>query len=48
MVLNIPPSDTALFINGMFFDVDVIDIFSILDTIRQEVRVMEGLREIGT
>lgn len=47
MMLNLPPSDTALFLNGMFFDMDVVDIFTILETIRQESRVMEGLYRIG-
>lgn len=47
MMLNLPPSDTALFLNGMFFDMDVVDIFSILETIKQELRVMEGLYRIG-
>jgi UDP-glucose:glycoprotein glucosyltransferase len=47
MMLNLPPSDTALFLNGMFFDMDVVDVFTILETVRQEVRVMEGLYKIG-
>lgn len=45
--LNLQPSDTALFINGMFFDVDLIDIYGILDVLRQELRTMEGLHKIG-
>ena len=47
MALNLPPTDTALFLNGMFFDLDVVDIFSILETVRQEIRIMEGLYKIG-
>ena len=45
--LNLQPSDTALFVNGMFFDLDVIDVISLLEVIRQELRVMEGLHKIG-
>ncbi|KAL1140588.1 hypothetical protein AAG570_000518 [Ranatra chinensis] len=45
--LHLQPSDTALFINGMFFDFETQDIFTILEYIRQELRVMEGLYDIG-
>nr|CAH7747311.1 unnamed protein product [Callosobruchus chinensis] len=45
--LNIQPSDTALFINGMFYEIDLIDIYGILDVLRQELRIMEGLHNIG-
>ncbi|KAJ9575218.1 hypothetical protein L9F63_025829 [Diploptera punctata] len=45
--LNLQSSDTALFVNGMFFDLDVIDVISLLEVIRQELRVMEGLHKIG-
>ncbi|XP_044750165.1 UDP-glucose:glycoprotein glucosyltransferase [Coccinella septempunctata] len=47
LTLNLQPQDTALFINGMFFDVDVMDVYGILDIIRQELRTMEGLNKIG-
>lgn len=45
--LNLQPTDTALFVNGMFFDLDVVDIISLLEVVRQELRVMEGLHKIG-
>ncbi|KAK9879740.1 hypothetical protein WA026_006800 [Henosepilachna vigintioctopunctata] len=45
--LNLQPQDTALFINGLFFDVDIIDVYGILDIVRQELRTMEGLNKIG-
>ncbi|XP_068902537.1 UDP-glucose:glycoprotein glucosyltransferase isoform X2 [Tenebrio molitor] len=45
--LNLQPSDTALFINGMFYDVDLVDVYGILDVLRQELRTMEGLHKIG-
>lgn len=47
LTLNLQPQDTALFINGMFFDVDVIDAYGILDIVRQELRTMQGLNKIG-
>lgn len=45
--LNIQPQDTAIFINGMFFDLDVVDMISLLEIIRQEQRLMQGLHTIG-
>lgn len=45
--LNLQPTDTALFVNGMFFDLDVVDVISLLEVVRQELRVMEGLHKIG-
>lgn len=45
--INIQPSDTALFINGLFFDLDVVDVISLLEVLRQELRTMEGLHNIG-
>lgn len=45
--LNLQPSDTALFINGMFYDIDVVDIYGILEILRQELRTMEGLYSLG-
>ncbi|KAL3281194.1 hypothetical protein HHI36_004410 [Cryptolaemus montrouzieri] len=47
LTLNLQPQDTALFINGMFFDVDIVDVYGILDVVRQELRTMEGLKRIG-
>ena len=45
--LNIQPTDAALFINGQFFDMDFTDMFTILDTIRSEERVLGGLGSLG-
>ncbi|TRY99699.1 hypothetical protein DNTS_029439 [Danionella cerebrum] len=41
--LGLQPGDSALFINGLHIDLDVQDIFSIFDMLRNEARVMEGL-----
>ncbi|KAF5269322.1 hypothetical protein FQR65_LT02624 [Abscondita terminalis] len=45
--LNLHAPDTALFINGMFFDLDLIDFYAILEVLRQEQRTMEGLYRFG-
>lgn len=45
--LNLQPIDTALFINGLFYDIDLVDIYGILDILRQELRTMEGLYKFG-
>lgn len=45
--LHVQPSDTSLFVNGMFFDLETHDIFTILEYIRDELRMMEGLNDIG-
>ncbi|KAL2081652.1 hypothetical protein ACEWY4_023505 [Coilia grayii] len=45
--MGIHPGDAALFINGLHIDLDVHNPFSILDTIRGEARVLEGLHNLG-
>ncbi|XP_046423993.1 UDP-glucose:glycoprotein glucosyltransferase isoform X1 [Neodiprion fabricii] len=45
--LNIQPTDTALFLNGLFFDLEAIDILTLLESLRAELRVMELLHKIG-
>jgi len=45
--LNVQPNDAALFINGQFFDMDFTDIFTILDSLRSEERVLGGLGSLG-
>ncbi|XP_015109415.1 UDP-glucose:glycoprotein glucosyltransferase isoform X2 [Diachasma alloeum] len=45
--LHIQPTDTVLFINGLFFDLDTIDILGLLETLRAELTVMETLHKIG-
>ncbi|XP_015216779.2 UDP-glucose:glycoprotein glucosyltransferase 1 isoform X1 [Lepisosteus oculatus] len=44
--LGLQPGDSALFINGLHIDLDVQDIFSVFDMLRNEARVMEGLRSL--
>jgi UDP-glucose:glycoprotein glucosyltransferase len=45
--LNVQPNDAALFINGQHFDMEFSDIFTILDSIRMEERVLGGLGALG-
>lgn len=45
--LNLQPADTALFVNGLFYDIDLVDIYGILDILRQELRAMEGMFKLG-
>ncbi|KAL7734467.1 hypothetical protein ACLKA6_010792 [Drosophila palustris] len=41
--LNVAPPDGALFINGLFFDADTMDLYSLVETVRSEMRVLESL-----
>lgn len=45
--LHLSPSDAAIFINGMFFDVEIVDVITLLEVLRQELRIMEKLHKIG-
>ena len=45
--MNVQPSDAALFINGLYFDMDYVDIFTILETVKSEAKVLDGLGRIG-
>lgn len=36
--LNLAPSDAALFMNGMFFDVDALDMFALFEVVRTEFK----------
>lgn len=45
--LNLQPPDSALFLNGLFFDAETIDTITLLDTLRSEMHVLEGLSRIN-
>jgi len=47
MGLNLQSSDTVLLLNGMYFDIDITDMSTILDAVTQELSIMEGLYSIG-
>lgn len=44
--LNLGTGDTALFINGMYFDLDTTDVFTVLAYLRNELRLIEGLHKV--
>ncbi|XP_017485458.1 PREDICTED: UDP-glucose:glycoprotein glucosyltransferase [Rhagoletis zephyria] len=41
--LNIMPPDGALFVNGLFFDADTMDLGTLVETVRSEIQVLETL-----
>ncbi|XP_041921556.1 UDP-glucose:glycoprotein glucosyltransferase 2 isoform X3 [Alosa sapidissima] len=45
--MGIHPGQAGLFINGLHIDLDVHNPFSILDIIRGEARILEGLHNLG-
>ncbi|XP_028993003.1 UDP-glucose:glycoprotein glucosyltransferase 2 isoform X3 [Betta splendens] len=45
--IGVHPGDGELFINGLHIDLDVHNPFSILDILRAEARVLEGLHNLG-
>lgn len=45
--LSLQPNDAALFINGLHYDMDYVDIFTIFDTIKSESKILEGLGRLG-
>lgn len=45
--LNVQPPEAALFINGLYFDAESLDIGSLLETLKSELRVLEGLYKLS-
>uniref|UniRef100_A0A8C4IKQ2 UDP-glucose ceramide glucosyltransferase-like 1 n=1 Tax=Dicentrarchus labrax TaxID=13489 RepID=A0A8C4IKQ2_DICLA len=45
--IGVHPGDGELFINGLHIDLDIHNPFSILDILRGEARVLEGLHNLG-
>ncbi|XP_078402036.1 UDP-glucose:glycoprotein glucosyltransferase 2 isoform X2 [Cetorhinus maximus] len=45
--LGLQPGDSALFINGLHIDLDTHNPFSILDILKEEGKVMDGLYNLG-
>ncbi|XP_067647958.1 UDP-glucose:glycoprotein glucosyltransferase [Eurosta solidaginis] len=43
--LNIVPPDGALFINGLFFDADTMDLGALVETLRTETHLLESLHQ---
>lgn len=44
---NLQPSETALFINGQQLNIDSTDMFTLLEHLRDEVKIVEGIAKIG-
>lgn len=45
--LSLESSDAALFFNGLYYDAEVTDIFTLLQMLKQETRLLEGLHNVG-
>lgn len=45
--LNLQPPDAALFLNGMYFDAESLDVETLLDTLKKESVILDGLNRIG-
>ncbi|XP_067265107.1 UDP-glucose:glycoprotein glucosyltransferase 2 [Chanodichthys erythropterus] len=45
--MGIHPGDASLFINGIHVDLDIHNPFSILDILRGEAKILEGLHNLG-
>ncbi|XP_064455820.1 UDP-glucose:glycoprotein glucosyltransferase 1-like isoform X2 [Ornithodoros turicata] len=45
--LNLEPADAAFFFNGLYYDVEITDMFTLLQALKQETRLLEGLYNIG-
>ncbi len=39
--------ESALFINGVQADLDIYDVFTLLETLKSEAKLMEGLHALG-
>jgi UDP-glucose:glycoprotein glucosyltransferase len=44
--LNLGTSDTGLFIDGLFFDLDTVDVFALYHHLKSEIKIVEGLHQI--
>ena len=45
--IGISPSDSILVVNGLLYDIDTVDAFSLLDSLKTEHKKMEGLHDLG-
>lgn len=45
--MNVQPPEAALFVNGLYFDAESLDVNSLLETLRSELRVLEGLYNLS-
>lgn len=47
MEYGISEGESALFINGMIVDVDALDVFQLLDMLKQEEKLANGFFRMG-
>lgn len=45
--LNLQPPDSALFVNGLYFDAESLDAETLLDILKKESTILDGLNDIG-
>ncbi|MFH4973666.1 hypothetical protein AB6A40_000375 [Gnathostoma spinigerum] len=45
--LGIPEGESALFVNGIFLDIDSLDVFSLIDILKEEQNLAEGFHRMG-
>lgn len=45
--LNYQPPDASIYINGLYFDAETIDMVTVLETLRAEQRVLNGLHKLS-
>lgn len=45
--LNFQPPDASLYVNGLYFDAESIDVGNLVETLRSELRVLSGLHKLS-
>ena len=45
--LGVYPGESALFINGLQANLDVYDVFTLLDNLKDDAKIMKGLHSMG-
>ncbi len=40
--------ESAMFVNGLQADLDIYDVFTLLETMKSEAKLMEGLHQLGS
>lgn len=45
--LNFQPPDAALYVNGLYFDAESLDVGNLVETLRGELRVLSGLHKLS-
>lgn len=45
--LNLQPPEAALYVNGLYFDAESVDVVTLVETLRAELRVLSGLHKLS-